>query len=212
MGDDVLRTDRERLTKILARDEFADQSSAADGIWAWISEIFDRLLSRFPDVSVPGGAGEAIVFAVYAALIAIVLIMLWRAVRRFIRARKSRSAAPLSFAGERAADADEYLRTAEQRRREGRFAEAVRFAFLAGLLRLDERGSIRAEKWKTNREYAEELHEVDPVAVSRFIECARLFEQVWYGGKDADETDYLRITAWLDEQVVQGEGVRRNAQ
>ncbi|MNI90862.1 hypothetical protein D3C73_1484420 [compost metagenome] len=77
--------------------------------------------------------------------------------------------------------------------------------FLSVLLLMDERGWIRAEKWKTNREYVDELTDRKPKLCSPFIEGAALFEHVVYGAASASADDYVRMQA-LEAAARGGDG------
>lgn len=187
---------KEKLREILSREEYREQavSERRNPIMDWLSDGWNRLLELLSGTEVPSGAPRALayvllvaVFALLAAGIALLarnLIVRRQAVRRIEMFRGDGELERSSRAQREAAE-----REAEQ----GRFEEAVRLMFLAMLLRMDELGWIRAEKWKTNLEYAEELAGRRPEAVQSFSQAAGVFENVFYGQQSAGRGDYERL-------------------
>lgn len=212
MDDATIRADRERLEDILARDEFLHHTYEQNGFWEWIGTVIENWLKRLGGVTVPGNTGEAIAAALYTGLILILLLFLILLVRRWVRAKKRKARAPLSFRNSLKSDAVDYMRKAEEHAQAGNYREAVRFSFIAGVMLMDARRWIRAEAWKTNREYRDELRETESQAVSSFARSAFLFEQIWYGDKTADEGDYRQISAWLNELSEHEGGERDDAE
>jgi|GEM_PF-2140407 len=71
------------------------------------------------------------------------------------------------------------------------FRSAVRLYFLAVLKELIERELIIWKKDKTNQAYAKELKEKS--FISRFNECLKAYDYVWYGHYPIDEKAYVQI-------------------
>ncbi len=127
-----------------------------------------------------GGAGEVIAWIVLATLVALVAAVL---ARRYSRAALAPgNGAPGSRA--RATElARELERAADRAEREGRFAEAVRLRFRAGLERLSEQGVIAAARSTPTAELSR------AVASSDFETLARRFDEIAYGSAPAGATD-----------------------
>jgi hypothetical protein len=88
-------------------------------------------------------------------------------------------------------DPSEYERSAESAASRGAWDEALRFRFLAGLLRLDLAGRITFRPGLTTGEIAASL------ADERFDHLVDVFNEVAYGGRHVDETAYRSSTdAW----------------
>jgi hypothetical protein len=136
---------------------------------AWIG----RGLSHIPE-------GVAIAFA--AAVLGVAIY----GVVRYTRGRRGRPDARVRAAAvgaDAAEDPRELERAADAAERAGRFDEALRLRFRAGLLRLGARGAIRYRPSVTTNEVRRVL------GSETFDELARTFEAVAYGGRDADEPD-----------------------
>ena len=70
------------------------------------------------------------------------------------------------------------------------YRQAVRYLYLSTLLSLDERGLLRYDRSKTNREYLRSVHGSEFSApLSRVID---VFDRVWYGFQPIDAETYAR--------------------
>ena len=97
---------------------------------------------------------------------------------------------------EEGGDPTEIERLATTAAESGDYSSAVRYLFLAGLLRLDLTGRIRFRPGLTTGAIVEEL--TDPA----FDSLARTFEDVAYGGRDADQENYSQAMAGWDELLM----------
>lgn len=143
-------------------------------------------------VALPGGqvTGWILVTVVVAGLIALV-------VRRYSRG----ALAGASIAGRAAARAElraaDLEHAADQAEREGRFAEAVRLRFQAGLERLSEQGTITRARSTPTAEVAGSLDS------EQFDLLARRFDEIAYGSAAAAAGDAEQSRrAW--REVVRG--------
>lgn len=73
--------------------------------------------------------------------------------------------------------------------RGGDYRAAVRYLYLAALLRLDERGLLRYDRALTNREYLEQVRD-NPALQERLRPVVATFDQAWYGHAPLDETAF----------------------
>ncbi|NNE92275.1 MAG: DUF4129 domain-containing protein [Verrucomicrobiales bacterium] len=100
---------------------------------------------------------------------------------------------------------DEWMKLAREKIAAGESRLAIRALFLASLAHLGDRGLLRIQKFKSNRDYTRELDlkaRTLPELQSAFHENVSLFERVWYGlhqiGDDAVDHftgNYERIAA-----------------
>jgi hypothetical protein len=127
---------------------------------------------------IPEGIGLTFAAAVLGT--AIYFIVRYARGRRGRPDNHSRAAAGGTDAAE---DPRELERAADEAERAGRFDEALRLRFRAGLLRLGARGAIRYRPSVTTNEVRRVL------GSETFDELARTFEAVAYGGRDALEPD-----------------------
>ncbi len=71
------------------------------------------------------------------------------------------------------------------------YRKAIRLYFLLIVQRLTQSGEINWQKEKTNRAYILETYNKNYHAP--FKTCVRIYERVWYGERQVDETDFLKI-------------------
>lgn len=87
-----------------------------------------------------------------------------------------------------------------------RYAEAIRLTILALIARLEQRGLLRYDPARTNREYQVELRPA-PALAALFGEVARPFERVWYGGQPATRAAAEQVID-VCRPVITAEGLR----
>lgn len=127
---------------------------------------------------VPGGA-VAVWIVLAMALVAAISFLARRYSRRALLRESRRDGA--SRAGvETAAELEREAAGAE---RAGRYEDAVRLRFRAGLARLAEQGAIRTARSTPNAQLARTLHSAD------FDELTRRFDEIAYGASPAGSTD-----------------------
>jgi len=162
----------------------------------WVIERVLRLLDRASEAT-PGGWWSLLVLLAVASLVVIV-------VRHRVGplARTTRRAEPV-FAGQPRTAAD-HRRAAAAALARGDAAEAVRERFRALVRSLEERGLLDPRPGRTADEAAREAAALLPGCAEGLWTAARLFDEVWYGGRAATEAAYQRI-AEVDEQVSAAE-------
>lgn len=189
---------RQKLTDILARREFhkAQGPSPGDVILSKILSWLERLLSKLS----PSGRSRfdpfqiLVYFFIGAALIVLVL---WTV--RHLRRRREEPAmreiipfAP-SARGWRA-----WLAEARTLAQQQDWRNAIHLAYWAGISFLEEQGAWRPDRARTPREY---LHLVG-LRSARYPALATLtrkFELVWYGHRDAAESDFQETLGQLEK-------------
>jgi len=129
----------------------------------------------------PGGTTT--VWAVLAAVVlALSTLLATRGARRALREPHGSGAAAGAGAPLRASDLEREAAAAEA---QGRNAEAVRLRFRAGLMRLAEHELIETAPSTLNAEVSRALRS------ERFDRLARSFEEIAYGGREADTEDVV---------------------
>jgi uncharacterized protein DUF4129 len=158
----------------------------------WVIEQVGRLLDRASEAT-PGGWWSLLVLLGVAALVVIV-------VRHRVGplARTTRSDKPI-FVGPSRTSAD-HRRAAAAALARGEVAEAVRERFRAVVRSLEERGMLDPRPGRTADEAARDGAALLPDCAEGLWTAARLFDEVWYGGRAATEAAYQRIAA-VDDQV-----------
>jgi len=71
----------------------------------------------------------------------------------------------------------------------GDYRMAVRYLYLSTLLMMEERGLLRYDRSKTNREYLESLRD-HPQLSRTFDNIVQVFDRVWYGYRSIDQETF----------------------
>jgi hypothetical protein len=165
----------------------------------WFERLIRWVLGKLQDVfakasgNVPGGGwGLFFLVLIIGLLIAVVLVKL--------RPARRTSGLPELFADGRELTADAHRRLAEQAAARGEWAEAVRERLRAVVRELEARGVVEPRPGRTADEVAAEAGRVVPSLSGALLTGARLFDEIWYGGREADAASY-RVLVDLDERV-----------
>ena len=89
--------------------------------------------------------------------------------------------------------ADEHRAEAERFAAAGAWAEAVRSRLRAIVRDLEDRGLVDARPGRTADEVARDAGARLPSAAADLRLGARIFDDIWYGGRTADATSYSRL-------------------
>ena len=187
---------RSAIESILARSEF--QQSAAS---RWREQLQERVGKWFEDLWARFGRGRgtargtALVFAWAAALAALIGLGFWLA--RTIADRPRGAALGLGAGAVARPRARELALRALAAARLGHTRDAVRCAYGAALVRLEEQGVWRVDDARTPREYLPMLPATDS-RHSVMLDLTRRFEQVWYGNRAVADDDARRVTDHLE--------------
>jgi hypothetical protein len=193
---EVQQRARSAVQKILQRPEF--QRSAAS-MWLerlqrrigdWLADLRQRLgLSRSSSLR------TAQALAWITALGAAAGLGVWLA--RTL-ARRPRGAALDLGAGYTARrKAREWALRALADVRAGNLKEAVRSAYKAAVLQLEEQGAWRVDESRTPREYLRILGKGDS-RTPLMMDLTQRFEEIWYGDRVVSPDDTSRVTAHLE--------------
>jgi hypothetical protein len=194
--EDTGRRVRLAAGEILTRPEFQQSATVQwiDGVQQRMAEWVRALFRGF------GGSGAsrrqtAIVVAWLAGAAAFAGLGFWLA---RLLGRPSH-AVGLDVAGRasRQVSAREWARRAASAARNGNHREAVRCAYNAALLRVEEQGAWRVDPSRTPREYLRLLARED-VRRPAVGDLTEQFEQVWYGNRMVNEDDLVRVNLNLE--------------
>ena len=187
---------RAAVEAILARREF--QQSAAS---RWRERLQERVGQWFEGVLERLGAGRgtargtALVFAWAAAIAALAGLGFWLA--RTIADQPRGAGLALAAGSARRPRARDLALRALRAARLGQTREAVRCAYGAALVRLEEQGAWRIDDARTPREYLPMLPATDSRHAA-LLDLTRRFEQVWYGNRPVADEDARRMTDHLE--------------
>jgi hypothetical protein len=189
---EIGRAEAQQLARLeLAKPQYtAEQDSIIQRAISWILDRVGDLLNAASGASPLGwfgivGAGLLMVLAVIA-------------VRRRTGPLSRGAGTPL-FDGRdrRAAD---HRSEAERLAAAGAWAEAVRERLRAVVRDLEERGVVEAAPGRTADEIARDAGQALPSVAGDLRSAARVFDDIWYGGRTADAAAYQRLVA-VDDAV-----------
>lgn len=191
-----------RLDAILAEPAF-QWPEEQPGFW---ERLWERAL-RFLFELLPWGSGALdlanILLAVAGGLI--LLFALALAARSLLRSFRPEAVAADAEPDLASLTAEQALQEAESQAQDGDFRQAVRYLYLSSLLLLEERGLLRFDRSRTNREYLRSVAG-RPELLGALQSVVDVFDRVWYGFQPLDEAGYRRYRAQVDElQARRGE-------
>jgi hypothetical protein len=192
--------DVEPLKVILARPEFQWQTAQAAQNPTWLQSILDfiaGLMERFAY-----GMQNTVYYWRVPLIIAAVVVFLISLY--FISQNLSRNIVRDSQLAAENEDADALLTSGGAMQRaqslssQGDYRNAVRYLYLSSLLVLDERGLLRYDRSRTNREYLRSISS-KPELSKPLGDVIDVFDRVWYGFESVDENDFQSYVKHVDE-------------
>ena len=184
---------REAAHRELSRRQYRDaQPPWFERLISWLWDKLNELLSRASG-NVPGGGwGLLVLTLLIAGLVAVIVVRLRPSTRR--------QAPTMLFEGGAELSAAAHRELAERAAARGDYADAVRERLRAVVRELESRGVVEPRPGRTADEVAGEAGRVVPPLAQPLAEGARLFDEVWYGGRSADSSTYA-VLVGLDERV-----------
>jgi hypothetical protein len=191
--------DVEPLKSILARPEFQWQTAQTAQSPAWL----ERILNFIADLmdSLAYGIQNTVYYGRIPLIVAAVIVFLISLY--FISQNLSRNLirdAQLTAEN----DNDDALLTsvsamqrAQSLSSQGDHRNAIRYLYLSSLLVLDERGLLRYDRSKTNREYLRSIS-ARPELSSHLGSVIDVFDRVWYGFETVDEDTFQSYTKHVE--------------
>jgi len=95
-------------------------------------------------------------------------------------------------------NADQAYQRADELSSQGDYRHAIRYLYLSALLFLEERGLLRYDRSKTNREVLDSVTNLSELA-NGLAEVIEVFDRVWYGFYPLDEAAYRRYATRVAE-------------
>jgi Domain of unknown function (DUF4129) len=189
---EITREDAQRLARIeLAKPEYRQDDLGL------VERVLNWILERLGDaLDVAGRTSPAGWLGLLGVVLLVVLAVI--AVRRRTGALGRSASQPLFTGRERTAH--DHRREAERFAAAGAWAEAVRERLRAIVRDVEERGLVDARPGRTADEVARDAGDALPSAAGELRDAARVFDDVWYGGRTADAASYSRLVA-VDEVV-----------
>ena len=181
------------LQTILDRPAYQWRQDEPSAIESWFIDLIRKLTRIFPN---PDLRGDGITISIPVDLVVtiagilILIFVFWFVGREFMGGLLLEAGAGPSTrdAGE-PLTAARALQQAQNLSTAGDYRNAVRYLYLASLLRLDERGLLRYDRSRTNREYLRSVDET-PELASNLKDVIDVFDEVWYGYQPLDKSSY----------------------
>jgi len=195
---DSTTTIRERQISRKSLDEYYNDNDFAydreqmkqDSIWEMMKQWFVDTIRRLFGKNSLENIGDAIIYILIAAAIALVNIILFRSnLRGLFFKTKSRAGITFDTIDENIHELNfpNLIATAEQNTD---YRRAVRLQYLWLLKRLTDSETIIWKINKTNRDYASEIQ--DKALKRDFKQLSMIFDYVWYGDTTIDAESYSR--------------------
>lgn len=185
------------LEAILARPEFQWEESQPLVIPDWLDRFFnwlDRLTKRALNATFSYGRIPLIATAVLVFLLSLFFIS--RGLSRSL-VREAELAAEEGRGDEMLTSKGAFKR-AESLSMQGDYRNAIRYLYLSSLLVLDEKGVMRYDRSRTNREYLRSVSS-RPELANPLRDVIEVFDRVWYGFEAIDEKAYKSYVEHVEE-------------
>jgi hypothetical protein len=187
---------REEAHRELSRDAYrAAEPSLAERLLTWLLDRIGDLFDRAASASPGGGLGLLAIAAVVVLLVVAVLMRFGPLSRSAVRTAEF----DLGRAGAGPAD---HRALADRFAAEGRYAEAVRERLRAVVRDLEGRGAVDPRPGRTVDEIVTEAGRALPGAAAPMVLGARVFSEIWYGGRCAAADDDTRLRE-VDRRVAE---------
>ena len=186
--------DLQPLEEILARPEFQWKEEQPNPLDEWFQKMWNRF-AAWLDKLIPDFTLAIDPTPIAAILLVIILLYAFRGlfVDLIADARLNNNE-----------DADELLtadsafQRAQSLSRGGDYRAAVRYLYLSSLLLLDERGLLRYDRSRTNREVLRSVSD-QPELSQPLGEVVDVFDNVWYGYHELDEDSFKHYSDRVEE-------------
>lgn len=151
------------------------------------------LLERAADAVPAGPLGLLLLVVAVGLLLAVLLVK--------VRPQRSAAGGAAVFDAGRPLTAQDHRGRAEVAAEQGRYAEAVRERLRAVVRELEARGVLDPRPGRTADEVAREAGAVVPEVHDDLTRAARVFDEVWYGGRPADASGYA-VLVEVDQRLA----------
>lgn len=167
-----------------------------------IQWLLDQLCSR---LKLPRGDWSKGIPFLWTIIALIVLITVWRMVVLFRRRSNVRVEKMVQASADILPQADLLLEQARAALAQGDRRSAIRLAFLSLLAWFQDRGQLKYDRSRSNREYQNDLRRW-PESVVSFKAAAEPFERCWYGGRDLNSDQVQKVITLCGTQIQRAKG------
>ena len=189
------------LAEILARPEFQWTEAAPNPAFDWVNKILAEINRWLNEVlgftfDVAGSDAVSVIMAILlAAVFVFIARTLFSDFMNEAQLKENGEDEPLT--------SESALARAQQLSRSGDYRAAVRYLYLSTLLILDERGIMRYDRSKTNREYLRGVAN-SPELSKPLGDVIEVFDNVWYGHHELEEDSFKHYSKRVEELKEKG--------
>ncbi len=188
------------LNIILSRPEFLWPEKAPNPLSEWFQKLWDGFFRWLNDIlgnrqiTIP--VNDVMLSVIASIFLAAILIYVFRTLlvdfmkEAHINGQEDGENEPLT--------AEAAFEKAQTLSRGGDYRSAVRYLYLSSLLLMDERGVLRYDRSKTNREYLRSVAN-SPELAKPLEEVIEVFDNVWYGYHSLEEESFKHYSARVEE-------------
>jgi len=191
--------DLDPLKAVLARPEFQwPEAQAASNQSNWFQKLWDRF-TRWLDKILGNGNGLTIRldwFPFFATILLLIILVV--VFRDMFAGIVTESALGADENEDALLTSEAAFSKAQSLSRGGDYRSAVRYLYLSSLLMLDERGLMRYDRSRTNREYLRSVAD-DAKLAEPLKEVVDVFDNVWYGYHKLDEESFRHYSGRVEE-------------
>jgi len=192
--------DLDPLHDILSQPEFIWQEPAPNPVNDWLQQIWESISRWLNDIlgdrtlNIPLNQNWLTLIA--SLLLVIILYFVFRTL--FIDFSKESRLNNENGDGSEPITSEAAFEKAQMLSRGGDYRSAVRYLYLSALLIMDERGVLRYDRSKTNREYLRSVSE-SPELSEPLEEVIDVFDNVWYGYHSLEENSFKQYSDRVEE-------------
>jgi len=188
------------LNAILSRPEFLWPEKAPNPLNEWFQKLwadFNKWLNSIlgnGQITIPV---DNVMLSVFASIfLAVILIYVFRTL--FVDFMKEAHMNSEEDGESKPLTSEAAFEKAQALSRGGDYRSAVRYLYLSSLLLMDERGVLRYDRSKTNREYLRSVAN-SPELAKPLEEVIEVFDNVWYGYHSLEEESFKHYSARVEE-------------
>ncbi len=187
------------LRRILTRPEFQWRESTQSSQTNPFQELWDRF-ARWLDSILGDGDGVMVISLNWLPFLSIVLLVAVLAFvfRNLFAGIVAESQLNVDDNSDELLTSEAAFSRAQNLSRGGDYRSAVRYLYLSSLLLLDERGMLRYDRTRTNREYLRSVAQ-DAALAEPLKEVVDVFDNVWYGYHELDEESFRHYSGRVEE-------------
>ncbi len=189
------KDDIQPLTEILARPEFQWKEEQSNPLDDWLQRMWDRF-AAWLDKLIPDFTIAIDPTPIAAILLVLILLYAFRGL--FVDLIADARLNANGDADDELLTADSAFQRAQSLSRGGDYRAAVRYLYLSSLLMLDERGLLRYDRSRTNREVLRSVAD-QPELSQPLSEVVDVFDNVWYGYHELDEDTFKHYSDRVEE-------------